>query len=252
MAKPVLIANWKMNKTQADVYDFFDAMKSFSGWDEIAEWVICPPSLYLNSCFEPCGLFNISLGGQDVSAYEEGAYTGDVSATMLHNLGCTFVIIGHSERRHYVGESTELCMEKIQQALRVELTPVYCIGESFEQRQEGRWKQCLLEQLSPLLSMPEKSVGKCMIAYEPVWAIGTGQAATLQQIEEVHAFIRSLINESHQTLAKTTKILYGGSVKPESARALFAAQGVDGFLIGGASLEVDSFYNIGVACSHSC
>lgn len=250
--KPLLVANWKMNASLPFLEAFAEELMTFSSLGALADWVVCPPYPYLSEVRKNLQPLPVQLGAQDVSAFMSGAFTGDVSAAMLSEFGCSYVIVGHSERRCGIGETSELCAKKLQAALAQGLMGIYCIGESLEQRQKNTWRDSLKTQLQPVLSLSESDWQSVVIAYEPVWAIGSGQAATLEQIHEVHAFVRSLISQLHQTLAQSVKILYGGSVSPDNAGQLFADREVNGFLIGGASLKADSFYNIGVACSRSC
>lgn len=251
MDLPLLIANWKMNANTVFVDKFLADMAHCDAWSGLADWVICPPFPYLLRFGDSLKSFGVALGGQDVSAHSQGAYTGDVAADMLKDVGCAFVIIGHSERRQWLGETSLHCYEKIQTSLQAGLTPIYCVGESYEQRCANQLRICLKEQLGVLNKLSVQELSQCVLAYEPVWAIGTGEVASIEQINAAHAEIRAIISEFDQGLAETTKILYGGSVKPENASALFDSNQVNGFLVGGASLEADSFYNIGIACSRS-
>jgi triosephosphate isomerase len=206
---------------------------------------LCPPFPYIASVKMRLKNTSISLGAQDVSSHDNGAYTGEVSATMLHDIGCRYVIIGHSERRQYHGESDELIAQKFIQARKAGLVPVLCIGETKEQRERGQTEAVVSRQLFAVLqSVSEQDLLQSVIAYEPVWAIGTGLAATPDQVQAVHAFLRREIAKLHENVAKKLRILYGGSVKSANANELLNLPDVDGALIGGASLIADEFIKI--------
>lgn len=205
--------------------------------------VICPPSVYLTSFTDTA----FAVGGQDVSALENGAHTGDISAEMLAECGCDYVIVGHSERRQDHAESSELVAQKAARALSVNLTPIVCIGEPLDVREAGEQalQDYLGEQLSALTrQLSVQALSGCVIAYEPIWAIGTGKTATPEQAQSVHAFIRATLARTDQAVADGMRILYGGSVKADNAQALFSQPDVDGGLIGGASLKADDFMTI--------
>jgi triosephosphate isomerase len=203
--------------------------------------VICPPAVLLSSFTSA----SFSLGAQDVSALENGAHTGDMSVGMFKEAGCEYIIVGHSERREDHGESNALIADKAKKVLAGELTPIVCVGESLSVREAGNVESFIAEQLDALtaaLSVDE--LAKCVIAYEPIWAIGTGKTASPEQAQDVHRFIREYFAKIDEELANGLRILYGGSVKPDNAKTLFAQADVDGGLIGGASLKVEDFISI--------
>jgi len=205
---------------------------------------VCVPFPYLaqaQAMLDGASEPGISWGAQDVSAHDKGAFTGEVSASMLLDFGCTWGIVGHSERRAMHGESTELVADKAFAAAKAGLTPVFCVGETLAEREAGQVEAVIQRQLAPLFAKGDALVIRTVIAYEPVWAIGTGKTATPEQAQEVHAFIRQQLPAS----AKDIPLLYGGSVKPDNASTLFAMADIDGGLIGGASLVADDFLAIG-------
>lgn len=208
--------------------------------------LVCPPHPYLSDAARICVAAGIGVGGQDVSEHvEPGAYTGEVSASMLADCGARWVIVGHSERRHYHHESNELVARKFAAALAGGLTPVLCVGETLAQRQAGETDTVIAAQVGAVLAeCGVAAFDAAMIAYEPVWAVGTGHAATPQQAQHVHAFIRSQLEKEDARIARLTRLLYGGSVKPANAAELFAQPDVDGGLIGGASLVASDFLGI--------
>ncbi|MFZ4124776.1 MAG: triose-phosphate isomerase [Rickettsiales bacterium] len=226
---PLLVANWKMHGNKLRVAQF--AQQVSAHIPSHIEAVFCPPYPYLHIPAKG----QLKLGAQDCATDQEGAYTGEVSAAMLRDSGCEYVIIGHSERRQHFEEQEPMIATKAAAALQVGLVPIICIGESEREREEGHTMRVLERQLAPILPLAEGLV----IAYEPVWAIGTGKTPTPEQIEQAHNFI-------HAQLAKTARdsaphVLYGGSVKPTNIREILALTAVDGVLIGGASLEADAF-----------
>lgn len=213
------------------------------GWVGVhqAEVVVCPAHVHLGQAFTELAHSNILVGAQDVSAYEEGAYTGEVSGEMLHDMGCQYTLVGHSERRRYQKEGNELCAKKFEAALKAHMLPVFCIGETEQQRADGRTFEVLDAQLDAVLNRPDNSVwARAVIAYEPVWAIGTGKVATPEIAQEVHARIRSRLGD----IGAQTRIVYGGSVSPDNAEGLFAMPDIDGALVGGASLKAEKFLQI--------
>jgi triosephosphate isomerase (TIM) len=239
--KPVVVANWKMNMTLASVSKFVDdfGSESFS-----AEVVVCPPApyLYLLDAMKKQQNRSFSLGAQNVHAEKSGAYTGDVSAEQLLDVGCQYVIIGHSERRA-IGESNDFIHQKVKQALGTGLIPILCVGETEEERKLGKTNSVVEEQvLSALQNIYD--ISKVIIAYEPVWAIGTGQSAVPEQAQEVHQYIRSVLIKHFGVAARLLPILYGGSAKPDNAKDYSAMSDIDGLLVGGASLKADDFKKI--------
>lgn len=239
--KPVVVANWKMNMTLESISKFVDGF----GVDTFtAEVVVCPPApyLYLLDAMKKQQNRSFSLGAQNVHAEKSGAFTGDVSAEQLLDVGCQYVIIGHSERRA-IGESNEFIHQKVKQALGTGLIPILCVGETEDERKLGKTNSVVEEQvLSALQNIND--ISKVIIAYEPVWAIGTGQSAVPEQAQEVHQFIRSVLIKHFGVPASQLPILYGGSAKPDNAKDYSAMSDIDGLLVGGASLKADDFKKI--------
>lgn len=240
MARRYLVAgNWKMNGSKDYVADLSKALANES-FDNV-DVVVCPPA-----CFLP--LFekqNFALAGQDISVHEGGAHTGDLSASMLAEVGCGYVIVGHSERRDDHGETSELVAQKAKAALAAGLVPLVCIGEPLEVREAGTEESYVGEQLVPLMNLlSDEELARCVIAYEPVWAIGTGKTASPAQAQAMHAYLRAQFAKRNAELAEGIQLLYGGSMKPENAEELLAQKDIDGGLIGGASLKAESFIAI--------
>ena len=211
-----------------------------------AEVLLCPASVHLSEvsrAIADCPA--VKLGAQDVSIHDDGAYTGEISCAMLNDLGCDYVIVGHSERRQYHGESSELVAEKAQKVLDSGLIPIICVGETLEQREADETQTIIEQQIrAAILKLGIDTFDKAVIAYEPVWAIGTGKTASPQQAQDVHAFIRSILASENAAISEKTQILYGGSVKPDNAQTLFGQQDIDGGLIGGAALKANDFLAI--------
>lgn len=221
-----------------------DAMKS-SESIEGCDVVICPPFVFLSQCIGEVPSKEFVIGAQDVSAHEVGAYTGEVSASMLADVGCEYVIVGHSERRQFHGESNELVARKAALVMDAGLTPIVCLGETLVQRESGDAFQILAEQLAAVLNVLDMGqVRPIVVSYEPVWAIGTGKTATPEIAQEVHSMLREMLNCKRHNLGADTRILYGGSIKPENAMALFSMPDIDGGLVGGASLDGGAFMSI--------
>jgi triosephosphate isomerase len=211
----------------------------------LAEMAVCSPAIFIPQIQTLLQGTNIAWGGQDLSIYASGAYTGEISGNMLKEFGCKYVIIGHSERRSYHNESNELVAKKCAAALQVELIPIVCVGETLEQREQGITENIVGTQLDALIQCNGiRSLERSVIAYEPIWAIGTGRTATPDQAQEVHAFIRKRIAAHDTNVAQTIKILYGGSMKADNAQELLAKPDIDGGLIGGASLKAIEFLAI--------
>lgn len=249
MRKKIVAGNWKMNKTLDEGLKLASEIvnmvqdESKGGVDV----VLFPPFVHLNSVQKLIsGASQISLGAQNCSEHEEGAYTGDVSAAMLTSVGAKYVLVGHSERREYHQESDELLAKKVEVALKHGLTPIFCCGEPLEVREADGQAGYVTEQLTnSLFGLSKEEFGKIVIAYEPIWAIGTGKTASTEQAQEMHAVIRKHIAEKYgEEVAQQTSILYGGSCNPTNAPELFACADVDGGLIGGASLKSRSFVDI--------
>jgi triosephosphate isomerase len=244
----VLIAgNWKMYKTKDEARKLCEGLKSSVGksFDKGCV-VVCPPYTALQDAYQVIKDSAIKLGAQNLHWEKEGAFTGELSAVMLKDAGCSFVIIGHSERRKYFGETNEGVNKKVKAALAQGLTPIVCVGETLDERKANKTLSIVEDHVRGALQGIESSdILKIVIAYEPVWAIGTGVNATPQQAEEVHKFIRSLLEKLYSKDASSNiLILYGGSVKPENIEELIKEEDIDGALVGGASLKVESFTQI--------
>ena len=236
--QPFVAGNWKMNGSLSLVADF---NKKLAEVKCVAQVVVCAPSVLLHG-FEKVGF---SIGAQNVSHLDNGAHTGELSVEMLREAGCDYVIVGHSERREDQGESNALVAQKAQKSIAAGLTPIICVGESLDVRESGNVESFVAEQLNALTSlMTVDELKRSVIAYEPIWAIGTGKTASPEQAQELHEFIRGYFSKVDAELAQGLRILYGGSVKPDNAATLFSQQDVDGGLIGGASLKAEDFISI--------
>jgi len=242
MRKPIIAGNWKMNKTPAQAVELINALKPLVA-DAAAEVVICPPFVCLSAAAEALKGSNIKLGAQNVHWEASGAYTGEISADMLLELGVEYVVIGHSERRQYFGETDETVSKRSHAALSKGLIPIICVGETLEQRETGVTFSLIKTQVNAALAaMTEDQTAACVIAYEPIWAIGTGKTATSEQANEVIAFIRHTVAEQFdQETAAKVRIQYGGSMNPKNVSELMAQSDIDGGLIGGASLKAADF-----------
>ncbi len=240
--RPIIIANWKLNGTQAFVSDLLTGIHQQWGGVHKAEVVVCPAHVHLaQAANEALAYSNVAVGAQDCSQFEEGAYTGDVSAEMLHDLGCQYVIVGHSERRRFHHESDAQIARKFDLVHQAVMTPILCVGESPEQRQAGKTLAVIKRQVTAAIEgCGIEKMARCIVAYEPLWAVGTGITATPEQAQEVHEFIRTLLGD----IGQCVRIVYGGSVKPDSAQTLFAMPDIDGALVGKAALDADSFIQI--------
>jgi triosephosphate isomerase len=242
MRTKLVAGNWKMNGSLASNQELLQAIIPALAPLTGAQYAACVPFPYLAQVQHLLRGSNIRLGAQDVCQFDSGAYTGGVSASMLADLGCRHVIVGHSERRHVFGESDELVALKFAAAMKHRLTPIFCVGETLAERESVVTEAVVARQLDAVLkSCGIAALGQGVIAYEPVWAIGTGKTATPQQAQAVHAFIRTRVAASDRALAESLQILYGGSVKAANAAELFSMPDVDGGLIGGASLVADEF-----------
>ena len=242
MRKPIISANWKMNKTISEAVSFCDEFIPLVRGINDVEIIIAPPYTALQSVIERCRGTNILISAQNLFYEEKGAYTGEISPVMLKDIGCEYSIIGHSERRQYFGETNEIINKKLKAALKVGLRVILCIGETLEERNSGRTFDVLDSQIKGAL----EGIGldNIVIAYEPVWAIGTGVTATPLQAEEAHQRIRALLREIYGSRAEEIRILYGGSVTPENIDSLMTEPDIDGALVGGASLKPESFAKI--------
>lgn len=249
--RPLVAGNWKMYGTRKSVTALLEALKhGFKGLETV-ELTVLPPFIFIAYCEATLMRTKISWGAQDVSEHETGAYTGEISASMLKNFHCCYVIVGHSERRQSHGETSEKVAAKVRVAVKHGIRPIICVGETENERKAGQTLKVVQEQLAVVLHMNNNLslLKEMVIAYEPVWAIGAGKSATPNQVQEVHAAIRAALYRYEVTLAETARILYGGSVKPDNASALFAMPDVDGVLVGGASLEAEQFLQIGQQCN---
>lgn len=242
----IVIGNWKMNGSLAGNADWVKTVcrGMEQGMPAGRQYAVCAPLPYLAQCgqlIKDCSLAFLSLGAQDVSAYASGAYTGDVAASMLKEMTCKFVIVGHSERRQFHHETDEQVAEKALQVLDCGMTPVICVGESADERNSGREVEVVRGQIAKQVAVLQDRLADCLIAYEPIWAIGTGKVASAQLAQDMHRAIRSQLAEFDEDVASHVGILYGGSVKPDNAVELFAMPDIDGGLIGGASLNPQEF-----------
>jgi len=244
MRKTIIAGNWKMNKINSEAVAFARELKNkISSFDNV-EIVVCPNFIALSPVCSILKESRVRVGAQNLYWEQSGAFTGEVSAEMIESSGCEYVIIGHSERRQYFGETNETVNKKIKHSLTTCcLTPIICVGETLEQREKGDTKNIIESQISKGLNgLSSAQMERIVIAYEPVWAIGTGVTATREQAEEVHLFIRDLLKNMYdEQIAESTPILYGGSMKPSNIKELLEQPDIDGGLIGGASLKVDSF-----------
>jgi triosephosphate isomerase (TIM) len=241
--KKLMAANWKMYKTPDQARLFFDDFLPLVADHVRDQIVVCPPAVCLAASIEAARNSNVAVGGQNLHWEKEGAYTGEISGGMLLAAGCTHVIIGHSERRQYFGETDDTVNLKLKTALEAGLTPIVCVGEVLEEREAGLTEDVLRRQcLRAFHAISAKKAEKLTVAYEPVWAIGTGKTATPQLASEAHVLIRGEAAKAFgDEFAAKLRILYGGSVKPENAKALMSEQEIDGALVGGASLDPKSF-----------
>jgi len=244
--KPFIAGNWKMFKTVPEAVDMVLKLHEASLGLEKAQLVVVPPFTALSDVSRALQGSPVQIGGQNMHWEEQGAFTGEVAAPMLKDIGCTFVVIGHSERRQYFGETNETVNKKIKAALSHNLIPIMCIGESLEERESGSTITKVETQMTEgLQELDAEQVRLIIIAYEPIWAIGTGLTATPDQAQEVHGFIRSNLAEKHgNDVASCAIILYGGSVKPENTYSLLKENDINGALVGGASLRAESFAEI--------
>lgn len=242
MRTKIIAGNWKMNLQGDAVAELINAIKEEVAEISEVEVVVCPPFTELKSAAVACAGSNVRLGAQNVHWESAGAFTGEISTDMLKKAGVTYVIIGHSERRQYFGESDESARKRVTAALEAGLTPILCVGETLDERDNGSMEAVVTRQIKQGLEGLEDNLSKVVIAYEPVWAIGTGRTATPAQAQEAHALIRRTLAEmASGDVANTIRIQYGGSMKPENARELLGQPDIDGGLIGGASLNALSF-----------
>ena len=241
MRKKLVVGNWKMHGSRAANAALLSALKEAGPWS--AEVAVCVPFPYLAETALALTGQALLLGAQDCSAHEQGAYTGEVSSLMLSDLGCRYVIVGHSERRAFHQESDQLVADKAKAALAHGVTPIVCVGETLAEREAGQTELVVKRQLAAVIHTLTHCIGEIVLAYEPVWAIGTGLTASPEQAQAVHAVLRMQLHAATQK-ASSMRILYGGSVKPENAVQLFAQADIDGGLIGGAALKAADFASI--------
>lgn len=245
MRKPLIAGNWKMNGSRSDNKALLDGIKAGIASVNVAEVAVCAPSIYLPDVAEQLAGTPIAWGGQNLSTEAKGAFTGEISAAMLLDFNCKYVLVGHSERRSLYGEDDALVAKKFAVAHKAGLTPILCIGESLEERESGITEDVVARQLKAVIDeVGIATLGEGVIAYEPVWAIGTGKTASPQQAQDVHAFIRSQLATHDQAVADKVRIQYGGSMNAANAKELLAMQDIDGGLIGGASLKPEDFLAI--------
>jgi len=248
MRKPLIIGNWKMNGNLADNEQLLNTLCAARLLNESGDEfdvVVCPPSIYLVDVRQQLSTSKIKYGAQNVSEHENGAYTGEISAAMLHDLGCSYVLLGHSERRSLNNESDEQIADKFAAAVQAKITAVLCVGETLAQRQADETFSVIVEQITRVVEQVGiQAFAQAVIAYEPVWAIGTGETASPEQAQAVHQQIRQQLAEYDENIASSIQIVYGGSVNENNAQALFLQPDIDGALVGGASLKADKFITI--------
>jgi triosephosphate isomerase len=248
MRRTLVAGNWKMNGSLSGNAKLLTAIKAGAAQVSACDLLVCAPFPFLSQCQSELVGAAISFGAQDVSEHEVGAYTGDVSASMLREFDCSYVIVGHSERRAYQGESNATVAKKTLQALRVGITPIICVGESLADRQAARTDEIVGQQLDVVLqALDAADVARIVVAYEPLWAIGTGITATPVMAQTVHEMLRNKIAAKNSDAARQVRIIYGGSMKPDNAAQLLAMPDIDGGLIGGASLKAEDFLAIAQA-----
>ncbi len=250
MRKPLVAGNWKLNGSLQFITELVTDIKSQLSAVEVAELAVCPPYSYLSHVQNLLNGAGIALGAQDCSDQEEGAYTGEVSAAMISEFGCKYIIVGHSERRQLYGESNEMVAKKFELVKKNGLTPILCVGETIQDREDGQTEVIIAKQVDAVIDLLGiESFADVVVAYEPVWAIGTGKTATPEQAQEVHAFIRDKLDALNKDIAAKLRILYGGSMKPDNAKQLLNQADIDGGLIGGAALKADDFIAIATAAN---
>lgn len=245
MRKKIVAGNWKMNASRYDAHVLLESIKQGAKTLSAVDIIIFPSFVHLQQCEETLADSLISWGGQNLYLGRAGAFTGETSGTMLVDYGCQYVLIGHSERRQLFYEDVNLIAAKYKAAQHAGLQPVLCVGETIEQREAGKTESIIEQQLASVIEAASiDAFRQAVIAYEPVWAIGTGLTATPEQAQAIHAFIRQVLAAYHPNIAQSVRILYGGSVKPDNAKSLFAMPDIDGGLVGGASLDAKAFLAI--------
>ena len=244
MRKPIIAGNWKMHKTIAEALEFVNDIKDRVKSNEV-EAVICAPFTLLKDLKEATKGTDIKIGAQNMHFEEKGAFTGEISPLMLKELDMDYVIIGHSERRQYFNETDETVNKKVLKALEVEIDPILCVGETLEEREAGNTKNvCKVQVEKGLENVSKEDITKVVIAYEPIWAIGTGKTATSEDANDVIAYIRQVVANLYGDLANEVRIQYGGSVKPSNVAEIMNQSDIDGALVGGASLEANDYIHV--------
>ena len=239
MRKVIIAGNWKMNKTVSESVEFIEELKK-EELDKEVECVVCAPFISLERLSVASKNTAIKLGAQNVSQYDNGAYTGEISTSMLKDLNMEYVILGHSERRQYFLETNEVINQKVQKVLSSKMTPILCVGETLEERESGKMNDVIATQIKEgLANLSFEQAKGVVVAYEPIWAIGTGKTATSDQANEMAMFIRKQLRKLFQDVAEDISILYGGSVKPNNIKEIMVQSDIDGALVGGASLKAD-------------
>ncbi|MCM1128904.1 MAG: triose-phosphate isomerase [Alistipes senegalensis] len=247
MRRKLFVGNWKMNGSLVANGSLLRGIKA-GAMEAQGDLAVCVPACYLAQCAEILIQSGIALGAQDVSSHTIGAYTGEVSARMLQDFGCRYVIVGHSERREYHGETDEEIAHKAQRAMAAGLTPIVCVGETLAEREAGHTRDVIEMQMGAFLSVLEpEEANDLIIAYEPIWAVGTGRTATPEMAQEVHAMLRKILVKKSEEAGDRVRILYGGSMRPSNARELLSMPDIDGGLIGGAALKAADFLAIAKA-----
>lgn len=252
MRKPIIAANWKMNKTLEEAKSFMKEVKGLVPEEDVVDTVVCVPALFLDHLTHATEGRSVKIGAQNMHDEDSGAFTGEISPYALQDLGVDYVILGHSERRQLFGETDEFVHKKVQAAFKNGLTPIVCVGETLEEREANKTEEVIGEQVSyALKDLPEEQVGQVVIAYEPIWAIGTGKSSTADDASDVCASIRSVIlNMFSADTANAVRIQYGGSVKPDNIEDFLSKPDIDGALVGGASLDPESFVQLLEAVHH--
>jgi triosephosphate isomerase len=245
MRQTLVAGNWKLNGSVESIKELVSGILAGVGETGNCQVAVCPPFVYIPLVADLCGSSKVAWGSQDISDQESGAFTGEVSGPMLNDFDCRYAIVGHSERRALYLEDDEFTARKFAAARKAGLVPILCVGETLDEREQGITEDVVARQLDAVIALEGiAAIGEAVIAYEPVWAIGTGKTASPQQAQDVHAFIRARLAGRDQAVADKVQILYGGSVKGSNAAELFAMADIDGGLIGGASLNADDFLAI--------
>ena len=253
MRRPFVAGNWKMNGLRSQVESLIAEIVEGASLLSNVDVVVCPPSILISQVIKKIVDTDVELGGQNIAAYQRGAFTGEVSGEMLRDQGCRFVIVGHSERRLLFGESDTVVGEKTALAQSSDLRPIVCVGETLKERETGQAMEVINRQIRTVIDVAGIEVfPDGLVAYEPVWAIGTGKTAKPNQAQEIHSFIRNILEQEKSGVGIETSILYGGSVNTDNASELFTEEDIDGGLIGGASLKADDFLSICEVASKLC